>query len=565
MTVGFIMLTHTALDRAAEVAKAIAAEGCPVVIHVDRRTDQADFDGLADAVSATPTVSFSRRFRCDWGTWSLVEAARVAAEQLLSSRPDIGHVMLISGACLPIKPIAELKAYLAERPDTDFIESVTVEEVPWTAGGLSDERFSLSFPFPWKRQRGLFDAWVNVQRRLSLRRVLPAGLKPHLGSQWWCLSRATLERILFDNRRAELDRFFRYVWIPDESYFQSLVRLYGTRVESRSLTLSKFDFQGKPHVFYDDHLALLADSPAFFARKIWPGAYRLFETFLGDKQPTVTRSSGMPGAFADRIFGEAVTQRTSGRAGLTMAGRFPREGFETGQTAAAFAVMHGFGDVFEDFSTWAARETGTRAHGNLFGPDRVEFANGEKNWAGALSDNALLRDYNPEAFLRNLIWNTRGEHQSFLLSGEDNLDIGPMLASDRNASVFVVSGAWIVPLMRSGQGMTEIRKEAARLQAREAAFIARLQERRSRATVRIWKLADVLERPTEPLQEILDTLTGAKTQSVQDVPVFRPMAELPEMLQDLRNAGMNPYLAGEVAGLPIPERQDADSNVIRLR
>jgi hypothetical protein len=103
------------------------------------------------------------------------------------------------------------------------------------------------------------------------RRELPEGITPHLGSQWWCLTRQTLSAILEDPRRRELDRYFKYVWIPDESYYQTLVRNYGRRIESRSLTLSKFDFQGKPHVFYDDHLHLLRRSDCFVARKVWPG------------------------------------------------------------------------------------------------------------------------------------------------------------------------------------------------------------------------------------------------------------------------------------------------------
>ena len=41
MTVGFIMLCHTALDRAAEVARHWAERGCPVVIHLDRRVGRA--------------------------------------------------------------------------------------------------------------------------------------------------------------------------------------------------------------------------------------------------------------------------------------------------------------------------------------------------------------------------------------------------------------------------------------------------------------------------------------------------------------------------------------------
>ena len=159
MSVGLVMLAHAALNRSAQVAKVISDAGFPLVVHVD----------------------------------------------------------LISGACLPIKPLSDLAAFLAENKDTDFIESVTIGEVPWTKGGLSDERFTLTFPFPWRKRRRLFDLWVDVQRRVGRTRKLPSGLDPHMGSQWWCLTRGTLDRILSDERREELERYFTRVWIPDES------------------------------------------------------------------------------------------------------------------------------------------------------------------------------------------------------------------------------------------------------------------------------------------------------------------------------------------------------------
>ena len=43
-TVGFVMLCHTALDRAAQVARHWAERDCPVVIHVDRRVRRRAYD-----------------------------------------------------------------------------------------------------------------------------------------------------------------------------------------------------------------------------------------------------------------------------------------------------------------------------------------------------------------------------------------------------------------------------------------------------------------------------------------------------------------------------------------
>ena len=107
----------------------------------------------------------------------------------------------------------------------------------------------MRFPFSWKRHRFFFDKAVHVQRFVGLKRRIPPRVVPHMGSQWWCLTRSTLSAILNDPMRQTYDRYFKRVWIPDESYFQTLARIHSERIESRSLTLSKFDFQGKPHIF----------------------------------------------------------------------------------------------------------------------------------------------------------------------------------------------------------------------------------------------------------------------------------------------------------------------------
>ncbi|MGI9393029.1 MAG: beta-1,6-N-acetylglucosaminyltransferase, partial [Boseongicola sp.] len=461
----------------------------------------------------------------------------------LKIAPDVQHVYLVSGACLPIKPLDQLTEFLADHPDTDFIESVTIREVPWTQDGLSEERFTLTFPFAWKRQKRLFDVWVDAQRRVNRKRAVPADIAPHMGSQWWCLTRKTLQRILSDPKRDSCDRYFRKVWIPDESYYATMVRMHAREIESRSLTLSKFDFQGKPHLFYDDHLALLRQSSAFFARKIWPGARKLYGAFLGPGSHSVAAES-TPATEIDRIFAKSVERRTRGRSGLLMASRFPAAGFENGLTAAPYAVFHGFDDLFDGFADWVTESLGSRAHGHLFDRDCVEFADNRSDYAGCLSSSPALRDHNPEGFLTNLIWNTRGEHQAFMFSSRDAQDICGFLTRDPNAMVSAVSGAWAVQLLRSGQPIDKIRAKAARLQRREAAFLTKLRERRTRARVRIWTLAEFLENPAQPLQVIIDDLSVPGSQTLAKPPKLQPMHGMAAFLQKLRNTGMNPHTAG---------------------
>ena len=544
MGVGFIMLCHTAFDRAAQVARHWAERGCPVVIHVDARIHRHGFARMQRLVAGVPGIRFSDRHRCQWGSWGLVAATLSAAEVMLRDFPQVNHVYLASGSCLPLRPVPELVRYLADRPRTDFIESVTTEDVGWTVGGLDIERFTLRFPFSWRRNRKLFDASVRLQRRLGYSRRIPDGLVPHLGSQWWCLTRQTLQAILEDPRRAEFDRYFRSVWIPDESYFQTLVRLHSHHVESRSLTLSKFDFQGKPHLFYDDHLQLLRRSDCFVARKIWPQAGRLYRSFLSDKLAEKPPAEPNP-ARIDRLFSKATERRTRGRAGLYMQSRFPRDDWDHGRTAAPYSVFAGFSDLFENFEPWLGKLVGTRVHGHLFAPDRAQFAGGETVYDGALSDSAALRDYNPRSFLTNLIWNTRGERQCFQFGPADVQDILPFIAADPHAQVSVVSGAWAVPLYRSGGDFTTIRREAARLQKLETWYLSVLRAGWAKARVRVWTMADFVADPMEPMQTIIDEITPRALRRPAEAPRLVDLTGFGRFLQQLRNQGMQPVLMGD--------------------
>lgn len=549
MTVGVIMLVHTALARAEQVARHWAASGCPVVIHVDKKVDRATFNTFKTAMEDVPHIMFSKRHYCEWGGWGITAATQGAAEVMLKNFDDVRHVFLASGSCLPLRPVQELIDYLDARPRTDFIESATTSDVPWTVGGLDIERFTLRFPFSWKTQRRLFDRYVAIQRFIGLKRRIPKGIVPHMGSQWWCLTRQTLSAILQDPDRDVYDRYFRKVWIPDESYFQTLARLYSVNVESRSLTLSKFDFQGKPHIFYDDHLQLLRRSDCFVARKIWPHANRLYDAFLTDEEGALKKTEPNPGKI-DRIFAKAVDRRTRGRAGLYMHSRFPNEGWENGVTCASYSVFQGFAELFEGFETWLSKATTARVHGHIFAPDGAEFHGEQRVIHGGLSENPNLRDYNANAFLSNLIWNTRGERQCFQFGPMDTQKVAWKLAKDPNAQVSVITGAWAVQLFGSNQNFSDIRREAARLQKIENKFLTCLRSPYAKARIRIWSMAEFIESPMEPLQTIIDEIGNAPQRRLTEAPKMADLKGFGQFLQNLKNQGMHPYLMGD---FPIEE------------
>jgi hypothetical protein len=260
----------------------------------------------------------------------------------------------------------------------------------------------------------------------------------------------------------------------------------------------------------------------------------------------------------DRLFSRATERRTRGRAGLYMQGRFPNEGWENGITSGRFSVFEGFSDLFEDFESWLTRRTGNRVHGNLFAPDRVHFADGDDVYNGCLTSKSGWRDYRPRAFLTSLIWNTRGEHQCFQFGPADNQDISPFMAKDRNADMFIISGAWAIPLFHSNLDFAELRKIAARLQRRESAHLEILRDSQSKARVNIWTLAEFIENPMENLQHVLDTLGGGTERRITEVPRMADLEGFGQFLQNLKNQGMNPHLMGDFQ-VAVPSKKTNDT------
>lgn len=548
---GVVLLCHADLDLAARLARIWAGGGARVAIHVDARAPRTALAGLQRALEDCTGVIFTRRRRCSWGRFSLVRATQDAAAGLLARFPDTTHVYLASGACLPLRPIADLLAFLGDDPDRDHIESVSIREVGWTVGGLSEERFTLFFPFDWRRRRWLFDRFVAWQQRRGIRRRMPAGLAPHLGSQWWCLTAKTLRAILSDPRRAEFDRFFRLSWIPDESYFQTLARRHSTRIEGRSLTLAKFDHAGRPYSLYDDHIPMLAESRCFVARKVWPGAARLLAHFppRGDAVPQP--EPPQPDR-AVRIIEQTVRRRVLGRPGLYMQSRFPRKDAENGKTAAPYGVIVGVGDVFAGFEDWLRAHLTCDVHGHLLGPEGAEFAGRPPVGPGALSSAAAVRDHDPQGFLTSLIRIT-GRMQVFQFGPRDNQALNWFMATDPHAQMLVVPGAWMLPLLHSGMAFDHIRCSFAHLQRIEMEHLAVLESIWVRARLHRHDLGDLLSSPGPILEDFLRQI-DPDCRPLGTLPPMRDPAGLNGMLRQLRNAGLPPRLPGIGAGIDLPHR-----------
>jgi hypothetical protein len=275
--IAYILLCHRNPASVVAQARQLAAAGDCVAIHYDARSPRSDYDRIRSELRDDPGVTFARRVKCGWGEWSLVAASLEGLKAALAAFPDATHLYLLSGDCMAIKTAEWAHAFLRSR-DADHIECVDFATGGWIKTGLKEERLVYRHVFNERSGKPLFYASLELQKCLGLRRATPEGLRIMIGSQWWCLRRSTAETILdFIGRRPDVVRFFRRTWIPDETFFQTLVwhLVPDEEIVPRTPTFLMFTDYGMPVTFYNDHYDLLMGQEALFARKISPGAREL--------------------------------------------------------------------------------------------------------------------------------------------------------------------------------------------------------------------------------------------------------------------------------------------------
>lgn len=453
-----IVLAH---EHPALVARLIGrlSESCDtIVLHWDAKADQAALD---DALATLPAelralVLLAPRVAVGWAGWSMVEATLGAIATLVESGRAYDHAMLLSGADYPIRSAAELKAFLARHRNREFIEAVDPSEARWMVGGLNQERYRYHHFLDWRRRPRLHHWFWRVQARLGLRRRLPKGLKPAFGSQWWALTRRSVEWVHERSKDSGLRRFFRTVWIPDEMYVQTLLRSSPSagRIAGRTLTHVQFSPRGRPLSLHDDHLDYLCGQPFFFARKLAPEALALrdaLDRLQRNPDPasvaaaplllTETGSADYPiflDVFAHGVRGRRVPGRVNDpwygdlewneRPYLLLVGVDDRQ---LGQAARALA-----------------RRPGWVAFGSLFDPRRIDWGPSALRLPSFDEGDVALRDHAAPTFLVQVLNAAPPGNVVLTANLRHRSPMTEVLLWDRNATIVLLE-----PLARRpGQG-----------------------------------------------------------------------------------------------------------------
>lgn len=271
MSIAYIVLAHRLPQQLARLIERLDDGQARFFVHLDSVAHQRHGAGadlqeqFLRAAGQRSNICLLPRYRCYWGSFEIVRATLAGIHAVVDSGVPFERVMLLSGQHYPIKPVAHIHRFLAQRRDAEFMES-----------------FPLRSPNRWTRQRGPFRDVARVLHRhfrfrsrwlhLPLRRRFPAGLQPYGGSQWWCLSLPCVTYIAdFTRSHPQVVDYFKRCFIPDESFFQTLVSNspFHERLVASDLTYVKWNEPTPPYPAILDRRCIdaLQSSAALFARK----------------------------------------------------------------------------------------------------------------------------------------------------------------------------------------------------------------------------------------------------------------------------------------------------------
>ena len=217
MTLAYIISAYKLPGQLTRLVSTLDAEASHFFVHVDRKTDDATYRQIAESLAERPNVRFLKRHRCDYGGFGHVRATLTGIAEIARLGLRADYTILLTGQDYPVKPNGEIEEFFRRHEGESFMEYFPLPSDDWERGGL--DRIT-----EWHvRVRGRY---VRFPGRLPIpvRREFPLGLRPFGGSAYWCLSRECVDYVRsFLDASPAYRRFFKYVNVPDEIFFHSIL------------------------------------------------------------------------------------------------------------------------------------------------------------------------------------------------------------------------------------------------------------------------------------------------------------------------------------------------------
>jgi hypothetical protein len=300
--IAYVISAYKTPTQLVRLVDRLTTSSASFFVHVDRRTPDPVYREMREPL-AERDVTFLARHACRWGDFGHVAATLKGLRASIDDGRAFDYTILLTGQDYPLRTADELATFFAERTPSSFLHYAPLPYrgfgEPWADGGWPRVRAWHFWPL------GRHVPFPNRYLPLPLRRRFPHGLRPFVGSGYWCLHRDAVRYVLaFVERRPDFVRFYRRVHIPDESFFQTILvnSQLADSIVNDNLRYIEWPPRG-PAILTSADLPKLWASGKLFARKfdleVDPHVLNEIDAALDDpasRSPVVPRSgtSTMP-------------------------------------------------------------------------------------------------------------------------------------------------------------------------------------------------------------------------------------------------------------------------------
>ena len=266
MNIAYLILAHKNPPQLARLINTLSTSDSSFFIHVDKKSGKTFELETLELVYQKPRVHFISQQAVHLGHFSLVDATVKLMFALLESKVHFDYVRLLSGQCYPIKPTLEIHRYLENNYPHSFMEFFSLPSQIWNTGGEKCGGMSrINYFYLYFAGR-----FLRLPFKRQFKRQFPK-MQPFGGSHFWFLTRECLEYICrFYNRNPQFLSFFKYVYIPEEIFFQTVLlnSHLKDKVINNILLHTEWDYNAPhPTTFGKSHFQVLSESSCLFARK----------------------------------------------------------------------------------------------------------------------------------------------------------------------------------------------------------------------------------------------------------------------------------------------------------
>jgi hypothetical protein len=257
-------MVHKEPEQFERLMRAIWEPNNDYAIHVDRTAPHHILNAAAEIARNRNNVWIVPSINCHHGGYSLVRAQQRGIQTLLNASKRWSFFINLSGEDFPLKNQDDISRLLADTPNRNFLKVFD----PWDAMHWKD---------PDKRYDGIYWEPPNkkrahrVGRIMVRRRWLLGDAKIFGGSQWMILSRSFCEHVATRSNVWRARLFFRNTYVPDESFYQTLLMnspFRHTLVNDNRRFIDWTSGPERPRILRTSDLSRLTNCDALFARKV---------------------------------------------------------------------------------------------------------------------------------------------------------------------------------------------------------------------------------------------------------------------------------------------------------